>query len=146
MNNSSKSGLTDKFRPPATKVCRLCKKELPIKNFSVSFKGRHGYANECRSCKKEHEDQRAEERKERAKTFFDAKFFMLLLLLTASLSVVGQHTKTLEYPGKPIEARVIKGSGFWIDTIYRMKPDTVRAIILVTLSANGIAHARMGLW
>lgn len=146
MNNSSKSGLTDKFKPPATKVCRLCKQELPIKNFSVSFKGRHGYANECRGCKKAHEDHKTEQRREKAKTFFDARFFTLLpfFFLTGSLSAFNQESRTLEYPGKLMEARIYKRPDFRIDTVFHRTPDTLRAIILVTLSPNGIAHARMG--
>lgn len=64
------SGLTDKFRPPKTKVCRLCKVEKPIKDFVHNLKGRHGYANECRCCKKEHED-----RKKAAKSEYGKKYF-----------------------------------------------------------------------
>jgi hypothetical protein len=156
MNNSSKSGLTDKFKPPATKVCRLCKQELPIKKFSVSFKGRHGYANECRGCKKAHEDHKTEQRREKAKTFFDARFYTLLLvsMLTGSLDGRSQE-RTLENPPKPVDGRSgiaaegdTSGGGYIHSydryTVNHRTPDTLRAIILVTLSPNGIAHARMG--
>lgn len=153
MNNSSKSGLTDKFRPPATKVCRLCKKELPIKNFSVSFKGRHGYANECRGCKKAHEDHKTEQRREKAKTFFDARFFTLLLvsMLTGSLDGHSQvQATTLPGHGDIFQSQVVKKpcehslTNCKCMKMQAATPDTLRAIILVTLSPNGIAHVRMG--
>lgn len=35
-------------------------------------------------------------------------------------------------------------SAFSQDTLKRGTPDTLRAIVLVTLSPNGIAHSRMG--
>lgn len=69
------AGLTDKFRPPATKVCRLCKTEKPIKEFVLQMKNRDGRSHECRACKKGNEDRKELKRKEQAKTFFDAKYF-----------------------------------------------------------------------
>lgn len=152
MTTTSKTGLTDKFRRPATKVCRLCEKELPIKDFNLSIKGRFGYTNECRACRKEHEDRKVRKRKEHAITFFDAKFFTLLIFLSAPLTTFSQNidstTKLRQFnrPDNPTNSdfggyttgRAISMSDFII------KPDTVRAICLVTLFENGIAHARMG--
>ncbi|HEX6427987.1 MAG TPA: hypothetical protein VF008_09895 [Niastella sp.] len=158
---ASKVGLTDKFRPPATKVCRLCEKEKPIKEFSLNIKGRNGYSNECRGCKKEHEDQKQLQRKERAKTFFDAKFFMLLLLSTSltAFSQVSQHAVC--YHNSPAcrcsngkitdkaptsdttkDLWLIDGKYVW--KVKEVTPDTLRAICLVTLFPNGVAHSRMG--
>lgn len=64
------AGLTDKFRPPTTKVCRICKNEKPIKLFSKCAKGRHGYANECLCCKKEHKDKKRADKAEYSKNYF----------------------------------------------------------------------------
>ncbi len=69
------AGLTDKFRPPSTKVCRLCKIEKLIKEFVMQIKNRDGRSHECRTCKKDIEDQKELKRKELAKTFFDSKYF-----------------------------------------------------------------------
>lgn len=81
------------------------------------------------------------------------KHLLLISLLTVSLSGFGQ-TKTLEYPPKPVEARIDKKDTFYLHDVGRhcdcwqcyesRKPDTLRAICLVTLFPNGIAHARMG--
>ena len=65
----------DQFRPPKTKTCRICKIEKPIKEFSVQIKNSDSRTHECRACKKEIEDQKKEQRKEHAKTFFDSKYF-----------------------------------------------------------------------
>jgi hypothetical protein len=65
----------DRFRPPKTKTCRICKIEKPIKEFSVQGKNTDGRTHECRSCKKDIEDQKKASRKEYAKTFFDEKEF-----------------------------------------------------------------------
>lgn len=148
MTTTSKSGLTDKFRPPATKVCRLCNQELPIKDFARNVRGRSGYANECRACNWKHEHQKIEEQKEKAKTFFDAKFFTLALLLTTSTAF--SQSIPVEKMA-PNTYQFIKGMNGDGDTLRyniviksTITPDTSRAILLVTLSPNGIAHARMG--
>lgn len=90
MNEKSKTGLTDKFRPPKTKVCRLCKQDKPVKEFARNIRGRSGYANECRTCNREQENKKTEQQKENAKTFFDAKYFTLFLLLSVSLTAFSQ--------------------------------------------------------
>lgn len=84
MTINSKSGLTEKFRPPVTKICRLCKEEKPTKDFARNFRGRSGFANECRACKTKDDHRRQDQQKEHAKTFFDAKYFMLTILLSTS--------------------------------------------------------------
>jgi hypothetical protein len=69
----------------------------------------------------------------------------LLLIWFFSGSLDGHsQARTLEYPGKLMEARIYKRPDFRIDTVFHRTPDTLRAIILVTLSQNGTAHARMG--
>lgn len=141
MITTPKSGLTDKFRPPATKVCRLCKEDKPTKDFARNFRGRSGYANECRTCKNDCENRKKKEQKEHAKTFFDAKFFTLLVFLSTSLTAFSQVSQyAICYHNTPA-CRCSSGEVITRDVA---KPDTLRAIILATLSPNGIAHARMG--
>lgn len=148
MTTTSKVGLTDKFRRPATKVCRLCEKELPIKKFNLSIKGRFGYTNECRDCKKEHEANKEQERKEKARNFFDAKFFTLLVFLTTSLTAFSQVIDTRQ----PLRQFDVSkwghvSTGVAVSaTRLEPTPDTLRAICLVTLGYRNlnVAHARMG--
>lgn len=63
-------GLTDRFKPPPTKVCTKCKKEKPIKDFAHSAKGKHGYSYECKTCKNEADKIRKQQRAEYAKNYF----------------------------------------------------------------------------
>lgn len=76
------------------------------------------------------------------------KRLLLIWIFSGSLDSFSQETKTLEYPPKPVDGRVylhdIGGPCKCSQCLAKMKPDTIRAIILVTLSPNGIAHARMG--
>jgi hypothetical protein len=144
--------LTDRFRPPAAKTCRICKIEKPIKEFSMQIKNSDGRTHECRSCKKEHEDKKKAARIEHAKTFFDEKFFTLTLaiLFSASLSCFSQEADTTQ----PL--REYNWSGATSMRLYHNPdgsfefrypdaiPDTLRAICLVTLHENGIAAARKG--
>lgn len=79
------------------------------------------------------------------------KKLFLIWLFSGSLDSFSQDTKTLEYPPKPIDGRMI-----YLHSIgqpcscsqceAKNKPDTIRAILLVTLGyrQQGIAHARMG--
>lgn len=67
--------LTDRFRPPKTKVCKACKVDKPIKEFAHNIKNKDNYDQNCRACKKAIEDQKELKRKEHAKTFFDSKYF-----------------------------------------------------------------------
>lgn len=144
MITTTKSGLTDKFRPPATKVCRLCKEDKPTKDFARNFRGRSGYANECRVCKNDHENRKKEEQKEQAKTFFDAKFFTLFLLLSTSLTAFSQVSYNAICHHNTPACRCGSGEVVVKDTVNRRTPDTLRAIILVTMCPNCLAHARMG--
>lgn len=64
------------------------------------------------------------------------KYLLLFFLFSGSLDSFSQEVKTLEYPPKPVVIDRYK--------IVPPGPDTIRAIVLVTLSPNGIAHARMG--
>lgn len=61
---------------------------------------------------------------------------MFLLVHINPNAIFSQEAKTLEYPPKPVVIDRYK--------IVPPSPDTLRAIVLVTLSPNGIAHARMG--
>lgn len=78
------AGLTDKFRPPVTKVCRICKAEKPIKDFAQNIKGRNGYANECKVCKRDADKAREEKRAEYAKNYFTFSFALLFSLTAFS--------------------------------------------------------------
>lgn len=68
------------------------------------------------------------------------KHLLLFILFSGSLDSFSQDTKTLEYPPKPVIIERYK----IVQVPLESKPDTLRAIVLVTLSPNGIAHARMG--
>lgn len=168
MNKKSKAGLTDQFRPPATKVCTGCKKDKPLKDFYLNGESRDGRHSKCGDCLRAIEQQKKTQRKEKAKTFFDARFFTLFLLLATSLSAFSQESQyaicyhnTLACKcgsGEVVAKDVVKNDTIEVGTgvymirhkdslvgLYRLPtPDTLRAIILVTLSPNGIAHAKMG--
>lgn len=70
------------------------------------------------------------------------KKLLLLFLFSGSLDGFSQSVDTTQ-PIRQYYAGWYKRADFRIDTV-RKTPDTLRAIILVTLSPNGIAHARMG--
>lgn len=158
--------LTDKFRPPKTKVCTGCKKDKPLKDFYMNGESRDGRHSKCGDCLRAVEYQKKAQQKEQAKTFFDAKFFTLFLLSISltSFSQVSQYA--ICYHNTPA-CRCSGGEAVVRDTVNRRtpdtawwvknppfsgclklcvtnKPDTLRAIILVTLSPNDIAHARAG--
>jgi hypothetical protein len=67
--------LTDRFQPPATKVCTSCKADKPIKEFCRTTKSPDGYNWSCRACKKEREEEKKSQRKKYSKTFFDEREF-----------------------------------------------------------------------
>lgn len=66
----SNQGLTDQFKPPATKVCRSCKSEKPIKEFAQNPRGKFGYANDCKACDKEVYEMKKAAHAEYAKNYF----------------------------------------------------------------------------
>lgn len=70
------------------------------------------------------------------------KKLLLIILFSGSLDSFSQDTKTLEYPPKPVVIERYK----IVQVPLESKPDTLRAILLVTLGyrQQGIAHARMG--
>lgn len=153
------SNLTDKFRPPKTKICTGCKKDKPLKDFYLNGESRDGRHSKCGDCLRAVEHQKTAQRKEHAKTFFDAKFFTLFLLLSTSLAAFSQVSQyAICYHNTPAckcssGEVVITDTAWWVKNppfsgclklCVTNKPDTLRAIILATLSPNGIAHARMG--
>lgn len=62
--------LTDKFRPPKTKVCNSCKKDRPLKDFTIQTDNKDGRGNKCRQCLKDIEEQKKAENAEYAKNYF----------------------------------------------------------------------------
>lgn len=150
MTTTPKTGLTDKFRTPATKVCNTCKGEKPIKEFSRTTKSPDRFNWSCRACKKAYDDNKKEQGKERAKTFFDAKFFTLALLLSTStaFSQVADSTIALrEYnwsTAKPTSEPFFSGVAISENDLNRRKPDTVRAIILATMCRKCAAEPIQG--
>lgn len=133
---------TSAFRPPKNKICTGCKKEKPLKEYYLNSESRDGRHSKCRDCLRTIEDQKKTNRKEKAKTFFDAKYFTLFFLLSTStaFSQVADTTAPL----REYDWSVPTGYTVPVRADFLPKPDTSRAIILVTLSPNGIAHARMG--
>lgn len=149
MNEKSKTGLTDKFRPPKTKVCRLCMHEKPTKDFARNVRGRSGYANECRACNREQENKKTEQQKEQAKIFFDAKFFTIFLLFSASLTAFSQSIPLDDMA--PNTTQYILGKNGDGDTLRyhirledRVKPDTLRALILASMCRKCAAEPMPG--
>lgn len=67
------------------------------------------------------------------------KKLLLIWIFSGSLDSFSQEAKTLEYPTKPI---IIDRYNFV--PVAPPTPDTLRAILLVTLRENGPAVARMG--
>lgn len=62
--------LTDKFRPPKTKICNTCKIEKPLKAYPQQTESKDGRHNKCRDCLKAVEKQKKAELAEYAKNFF----------------------------------------------------------------------------
>jgi hypothetical protein len=62
--------LTDKHRPPKTKVCKRCKKEKPLKEFQRHGETKDGRHPKCKDCTKEVEAKKKEEDKKYSKRFF----------------------------------------------------------------------------
>jgi hypothetical protein len=63
-------GLTEKFRPPKTKVCVGCKEKKPLKEFNINTENKDGRYSKCKKCLKAIEKKKKEDIKEYAKTFF----------------------------------------------------------------------------
>ena len=63
-------GLTNKFRPPKTKICNTCKIEKPLKDFYLCGENKDGRTNKCADCLKDVEKQKKIDKAEYAKKYF----------------------------------------------------------------------------
>lgn len=63
-------GYTDKFRPPKTKVCITCKKDLPLKDYPTQTDNKDNRGSKCRQCLKEVEERKKAGQAEYAKNYF----------------------------------------------------------------------------